>query len=74
MIFLYCISVSVHWLSLRLSLLAFLWVCLFLWLAVFPFVCPPVYLSNSQPPGTPEVHSNSTQHSLQHQSVWAKLL
>ncbi len=33
-------------------------------------VCPPVCLSHSQPPGTPKVHSNSTQHSpQQHQRV-----
>lgn len=31
-----------------------------------PFVCPPDQ-SNSQPPGTPKVHSNSMQRSLQQQ-------
>lgn len=34
----------------------------FLCLAVCPFVCPSVCLSNSQPIGTPKVHSNSAQH------------
>lgn len=60
---LYCATVILLNFFLRLPVSTFLPIYLFLCLAVCPFVCPSVCRSNSQPSGTPEVHSNSTQHS-----------